>query len=106
MSVTRQSPPHPIVVELRQLREAAGWSQAQLATRTGVPAVVIGSYERGDRQPTLSTLEQLFTALGQEIAIRPTGSAEPDYTRSAAQMAIDLRAIAAQLDPPLTGETR
>ena len=89
---------HPLADELRHFRRAAGLSLEALAKLTGVPAVVIGSYERGDRQPSLFTLDRLFAALGQEIAIRPAGSAETGYARTPAQMVLDLHAIAAQLE--------
>lgn len=32
---------------LRELREAKGWTQAQLAEASGVPQQVISAYERG-----------------------------------------------------------
>ena len=41
---------------IRELREANGWTQAQLGKRIGVAKTTITGYEREDRQPTPATI--------------------------------------------------
>jgi transcriptional regulator with XRE-family HTH domain len=48
---------------LRELREARGLSQEALANEAEVPISQIGRIERGEVNPTLSTLNNLSIAL-------------------------------------------
>ena len=48
---------------LRELRVAAGLTQAELAERAGVSVNFISLVERGLKSPTLSTMERLAAAL-------------------------------------------
>jgi ribosome-binding protein aMBF1 (putative translation factor) len=52
-------------------RRAAGWSQRDLAARTGVPQPVIARLECGDNDPKLSTLVRLARALGLQLTYEP-----------------------------------
>lgn len=49
---------------LRELREAAGLSQTDLAKRSGVPQATIGAYEVGRNAPTWGSVVKLAHALG------------------------------------------
>ncbi len=49
---------------LRQLREAAGLTQPQLAERAGMNRFGIAKLEQGVREPTWSTVQALARALG------------------------------------------
>jgi transcriptional regulator with XRE-family HTH domain len=88
-------PPHPLCLMIRSLRHAAGMSLSTFEIRTGIPAVVVGAYERGDRTPPLSKLEAIFDAFGYRLVALPTGSAS---VRLSGDMISDLRAIADQLE--------
>lgn len=48
---------------LLEAREAAGWSQGQLALRSGVSRSLISKIEAGERKPKQETLEALAAAL-------------------------------------------
>lgn len=48
---------------LRQLREAKGWTQEELADKAGMHFTYIGQIERGVRNPSLVNLERLAKAL-------------------------------------------
>lgn len=48
---------------LRGLREARGWSQSELARRSGIVRPAISNYEAGKREPTDRVLATLATAL-------------------------------------------
>ena len=52
---------------LRALREERGWSQEEFADRAGLHRTYVCAVERGGRNPTLSVLERLSTALGISI---------------------------------------
>lgn len=52
---------------LREARQAARLTQAQLARRAGVTQSVISAYESGRREPALSTLVRLVEATGGRL---------------------------------------
>jgi transcriptional regulator with XRE-family HTH domain len=54
--------------ELTRFRRAHGWTQQQLAERSGVDKATINQAERGRRSPRVETLEKLAVALGVEMA--------------------------------------
>jgi len=49
---------------VQQLRKAAGLTQEQLGRRTGMDGKVVGEIERGERNPTLETIERIMKGLG------------------------------------------
>lgn len=56
--------PIPFALRLRQLREARGLSQYDLASKSGIRQPTIWRYEAGEREPDLPTLRKLAEALG------------------------------------------
>jgi len=94
-------PIHPLCVKMRNLRRAAGISLQAFEAKTGIPGVVVGSYERGDRIPPLSKLEAIFAAFGYQLVAVPIGTAA---VREAPDMVADLHAIADQLAQKLAKE--
>jgi transcriptional regulator with XRE-family HTH domain len=59
---------------VRQLRLKQGWTQEQLAERTGRHWTYIGGVERGERNATLAVIGDIAHALGVEIRdLFPTG---------------------------------
>jgi transcriptional regulator with XRE-family HTH domain len=87
--------PHPLCVMLRDLRKAAGLSLARMEHKFGIKAVVVGAYERGDREPPLRKLDQILALYGYRLAAVPVSS---DAVRISTDMVADLRAIADQLE--------
>ena len=53
---------------LREIREASGVSQEELAGQAGVHRTYVGLLERGERNVTLRTIERIAAALGVEMA--------------------------------------
>ena len=48
---------------LKQLRNAKGWTQAELAAKAGVSRVHVARLETAKMEPTLGVLEKLAKAL-------------------------------------------
>lgn len=74
----------PIAAQLRAARQRRGWSLEAFAQRSGIPAVVAGSWERGDRQPGIVRLRAWCEALDHDlVALGPqddaTGSTWRQY---------------------------
>ena len=55
------------IATIAQLRLKKGWSQAELARRTGTSQSYIARLERGQIDPQLSTVARLATALGAPL---------------------------------------
>ncbi len=56
---------------LQQAREAAGLSQAALATSAGTSRPTLSAYERGRKSPTLDTARRILSEAGFELSITP-----------------------------------
>lgn len=52
-----------IGLNLKRLRQAQGWSQEELADRSGYHRTYISGIERGVRNPTATVLDQLAKTL-------------------------------------------
>lgn len=53
---------------LAVLRAGRGWSQADLARASGVPASSISQYEAGKKLPELASLMRMLSAMEYEFA--------------------------------------
>ena len=53
---------------VRLLRVMRGWSQEVLALEAGLDRTYVGAVERGERNPTLASVERLAGALGVEVS--------------------------------------
>lgn len=49
---------------VRNLRKARGISQEQFADKVGIHRTYIGGIERGERNPTLTTIQKIANSLG------------------------------------------
>lgn len=86
---------HPVCKTLRELRKAAGLSLKDIETELGVNGIVLGSYERGDRNPPLSKIEMILNLYGYTLVAVPQ---VPSAVRRPKDMATELRIIADQLE--------
>ena len=59
---------------LVQLRKQKGWSLHAAAAATGIQAITIGSYERGDRAVRVSRANEILAAYGYTLAVVPLGA--------------------------------
>ncbi len=58
----------PFARRLKELREKAGLSQAELVQRSGVSKQAVSNLELGNRKPTWETVRRLARALGVSVA--------------------------------------
>jgi transcriptional regulator with XRE-family HTH domain len=86
---------HPVCKQMRDLRLASRLSLAQAEQVSGISAVVLGSYERGDRHPPLQKLDVILNGYGYRLVAVPV---DFDAVRLPADMANELRAIADQIE--------
>ncbi|MDQ4041801.1 MAG: helix-turn-helix domain-containing protein [Actinomycetota bacterium] len=70
---------------LRDARRRAGLTQAALAARAGTSQATISAYERGSKEPSLSTFERLLAAVGARLAVEEAQA--PVVVPSAARLA-------------------
>ena len=54
--------------KIRELRSANGWSQESFADHCGLHRTAIGLLERGERNPTLTTLVTVAKGLGITVS--------------------------------------
>ncbi len=64
-----------LALQVFELRKAAGFSQRQLATKSGMQQADISRIEAGDANPTLATIAALAYALGAELTLGPAKAA-------------------------------
>lgn len=88
-------PVHPLCRMLRELRRQTRLSLGQIQERYGMPAVVLGAYERGDREPPMTKLEQAFALYGYKLTAVPIDDSAIILD---VDMVAQLRGIAAQLE--------
>jgi transcriptional regulator with XRE-family HTH domain len=55
-------------LNVQRLRRAKGWSQEEFADRAGLHRTYVSGVERGIRNPTVTIVEKLATALESSIA--------------------------------------
>jgi len=86
---------HPICKQIKDLRVAARLSLAQAEELLGISGIVIGSYERGDRMPSVARIDEILHGYGYRLAALPF---DLEAVRLPGDMATELRAIADQID--------
>ena len=57
-----------IGINVRELRQAKGWSQEEFGFKVGLHRTYVSQIERGVRNPTATVIERIAVALG----VRPT----------------------------------
>jgi transcriptional regulator with XRE-family HTH domain len=69
MEASSSVEPHPARL-LLQTRQAAGLSQAAVASRAGTSRTAVSAYEHGAKSPSLDTVVRLLAAMGFELDVR------------------------------------
>ena len=92
---------------VRQLRTASGFTQARLAERAGMATQAVSRIERGERSPTLETLDKLAAALGVGIGeLADVAQAVPRPQVFAPQLAAVVQPLVGQSDAVLDRAAR
>jgi transcriptional regulator with XRE-family HTH domain len=65
--VHRTSAAHRIGRRVRELREERGWTQNELAAKSGMVYQAVSRLESGKHPPNVATLERLAEAFGVEM---------------------------------------
>jgi transcriptional regulator with XRE-family HTH domain len=60
--------PEVFGIVVRQLRKERGLSQERLAAAAGIDRAYMGGLERGQRNPSLTTVERIAVALDMSIS--------------------------------------
>lgn len=60
---------YDLAVQLMELREKHGLTQAELAERCGIDQADISRIERGSTSPTARTLQRIADALGADVRL-------------------------------------
>jgi transcriptional regulator with XRE-family HTH domain len=66
---------HRLMERAREERLRANLSLARAAKKSGMREVRLGSYERGDRQPNLFDVDEVFAPYGLQVGLEPIGAA-------------------------------
>ena len=61
-------------LQLRDARHSRGWSQRELASRSGLPQSQISKIETGEVDPQVSTLVELARSLELDVQLVPRGA--------------------------------
>lgn len=56
---------------LERVRQEAGLSQEELATRAGTSRTTLSAYERGRKSPTVATMTRLLATAGYDLTAEP-----------------------------------
>jgi transcriptional regulator with XRE-family HTH domain len=58
---------HRLAANVKRLRKERGWSQEALANEAGLDRTYVSGLERVVKNPTISVVERVATALGCEM---------------------------------------
>jgi transcriptional regulator with XRE-family HTH domain len=76
-----------IVAKITKLRKERGWSEYELAKRSGVPQATLSSHHRQNYLPTIPTLEAICEAFGMTMSqFFADGNLPVDLTDAQRQM--------------------
>jgi len=75
---------------LTRVRRDCGYSQAELARRSGIPRTAINAYERGHRTPTSTTLARLVEACGYALDVNPRPTVDVRKNARTLEQVLDL----------------
>jgi transcriptional regulator with XRE-family HTH domain len=81
---------------LRDARQRAGLTQAELAERSGTSQATLSAYERDRKVPSAATLARLLAAAGRRLATQP--ASRPVVIPTAAQLEERGRILAQVID--------
>ena len=75
---------------IREWRDTRGFTQAELARRSGIPRTAVNAYELGHRTPTAATLARIAEACDCTIAIQQRPRIDDRAAARALEQVLDL----------------
>jgi len=75
----------------KELRDKKGWSQADLADKSGVSRVMVGKYERGEAVPSIDAAKKIADALKTSLDYLTGDTKTPAYDKKTLQRLEDLQ---------------
>lgn len=73
------TPTDDVAAELiARIRKASGFSQTELARRSGLDRSAVSAYEHGRRQPSVTALARLAGAAGMDLDLATASTAAAD----------------------------
>ena len=75
---------------ITRVRRECGYSQAELARRSGIPRTAINAYEQGRRVPTSTTLVRLVEACAHTLVATPRPQIDLRANARALEQVLDL----------------
>lgn len=96
--------PDAIPAQLRAERLRLGLTLPGAEDKVGIPGVVIGAYERGDRVPPLDKLRTWSEGLGHHLIAVPTTNGSTAAAVTTGQMRIEYGVAAGDLLLPADSE--
>lgn len=63
---------------IARIRKTSGFSQTELAQRSGLDRSVLSAYEHGRRQPSVAALARIAAAAGMELDLAAASNAAAD----------------------------
>ena len=75
---------------IARTRRERGYSQAELARRSGIPRTAINAYEQGRRTPTATTLARLVEACDYRLEAQPRPVMDERANARALEQVLDL----------------
>lgn len=81
---------------LKQARDLRGLSQAQLATKAGLPAASVSHFESGPRKPSFDNLKSLASALDVTTDYLLGRADTPEASATVGQLHRDLHRLTSQ----------
>lgn len=90
---------HPLYEHLRDLRNARGLSIEKAAPKLGIHPSVLGSWETGRRQPSVTQYDDLAGKYGERLAAIPADVTDQELAAALAWITVqrvqgELRAVA------------
>lgn len=64
--------------KIKELRDAKGWSQKELAEKAGLPLITVASWEQGVREPKATLLFRIARVLGASCEAFDLGAEEDE----------------------------
>ena len=78
---------------MSDLRDQKGWSQSELATKSGISRVMIGKYERGEAIPSIEVAKKIAQAFEVSLDYLAGEGVNASYNKEMVQRLDELESL-------------